>query len=114
MTSTTSNLLNGAVMLAVVIALSFTPQVWAKAQNQWPGIFETDNPIPDEMPFSYMIGFIVALAIIILIGVKYDAFAAILALYAAAFMGVVLIHVPPYIRHQYRRMRGRTHTPLEC
>ena len=109
MTSYLPKVLTFVVLVAVVIALTFAPNLWAKARERWPGVFETDNPIPDAMPESYMIYFIVAVVAIIVIGVVYGGVAAFFAMMLALVVGLVLMHGVPYIRHQYRRIIGRTH-----
>ena len=109
MTSYLSKVLTFVVLVAIAVALSFVPEFWAQARKRWPGIFETDNPIPDAMPDSDMIYFIVAVVAIIVIGVVYGGVAAFFAMMLALVVGLVLMHGVPYIRHQYRRIIGRTH-----
>ena len=109
-----SNVLTFVAVFTVIVALSFVPDVWAKARVKWPGVFETDNPEPEELPTSFVVGFIVAIFGIGYVGVEYGAAAAVLTIYLGCFFAVIVMHVPPYIRHQYRRVRGRTHAPLEC
>ena len=41
-----SNVLTFVAVFTVIVALSFVPDVWAKARVKWPGVFETDNPEP--------------------------------------------------------------------
>ncbi len=107
-------LLGWSAFLVVVFSLRFVPELWEKARGRWPGAFETDNPVPDEMPTSYMIGALFGFAAVIYAGLEYNAGVAIIALYLLFFIAVVLMHVPPYIRHQYRRIRGRIPPPAVC
>jgi hypothetical protein len=101
-----SNILTFAVVVAVCFALTFVSDLVAKVRERWPGIFETDNPIPEEMPESWMAFFLVAVLLICVVGVKYGVGSAVLALYGALALAVFLIHGVPYIRHQYRRVRS--------
>lgn len=111
---TLSTIVTAAAFIAVVAVLVFVPEIWGKARERWPGVFETDNPEPEQMPAGYMIGFILAVIGIVLAGVWYGPLAVVIAFYVAFFIGVILIHVPAYIRHQYRRLRGRTPPRLPC
>lgn len=115
MTPNLSNVLIGVALIAVTINYVFFPGILVgKVRKRWPGIFETNNPEPEALPTSFMLGFIVALLSIVYVGVEYGALAAVLAIYVAVFIGVVLMHGPPYVVHQWRRMRGHTPPPLEC
>jgi uncharacterized membrane protein SpoIIM required for sporulation len=114
----TLNLPNVLIIIAVValaINYVFFPGVLVgEMRKRWPGIFETHNPEPEELPMSWMIGCIIGIACVIAAGFNWGVLAAVAAIYLGFFIGVVVMHVPPYIRHQYRRLCGRAQKPLEC
>ncbi|MEK7601613.1 MAG: hypothetical protein AAB480_03735 [Patescibacteria group bacterium] len=101
------NTLGIFVVFVAVIALTFVPDLWATAKARWPGIFETNNPIPDYMPESWVLGCVVGFICIGLATAWWGPAGFMLSLYAGFFTGVIVMHVPPYVRHQYRRMRAR-------
>ncbi len=102
-------------LIAFIAFLYFLPDMWQAAKKRCPGLFETDNPIPDELPMSWMALCILWLIAIGWATVKWDSGGFVLMLVGGALLGVTLIHVPPYVRHQWRRMRGRAQPPpAEC
>jgi|SRR3989344_3360295 len=94
-------------LYAIVVALTSVPDLWAKAKARWPGVFETNNPVPDSMPDSWTFACLAGFVCIGLATVWWGPAGFVLSLYAGFFTGVIVMHVPPYVRHQYRRMRAR-------
>ena len=104
-----------AVMVAIVAFFFFLPNLRRAAEKRWPGVFETHNPIRDELPTSWMVTFVLGVIAIFIAGILIGAEAGVLTFFALIAFALIQIHVVPYVRHQWRRVRGRTQAPpTEC
>jgi hypothetical protein len=99
-----SSILTVAVLVAIIVALTFLPDLMGKLRRRWPGLFEIDNPIPDKMPESWFLCFLACFIGVIIVGVEFGAPAAFGAFLLACVGLLIVIHVVPYVRHQYRRL----------